>query len=162
MDQVIAAQRKILGALAAWESRIGELYDIYAKLYPLNRRLWQALAAEERQHAALLLTLNQELDAGHLFWDIGKFGEDAIAPYRDFVDDAIEKVLSNSLSDSEIMETALAIEGSLLEARFYVEVTSDSPRFVHIAKALVNATDHHIGRLKTVIQDHAGDNNWKG
>lgn len=162
MDQVIASQRKILASLAAWETRIGELYDTYAKLYPRNRRLWQALAAEERQHAELLLSLNQELDEGHLFWDIGRFGEDAIAPYMDFVNEAIEKVLSNSLSESEIMETALAVEGSLLEAKFYVEVTSDSPRFVHIAKALVNATEHHVGRLKTVIHDHAGDNNWKG
>jgi hypothetical protein len=160
-DKIIAAQKKILASLVVWETRIGDLYDVYAKLYPKSRMMWQSLAGEERQHATLLRSFTKELDEGRLFWNIGLFTEEMVETRVSAVNAALEAVLANELSERELVETAVEIESSLLESKFYSVVTSESPSFSHIATALTKATDRHLEKLKVMIQGHAGDMDWK-
>lgn len=159
IEKVILGQKKILDSLIQWETRISELYGICAQ-QSSNGSLWLELAKEERAHAAMLGSLRELLEKGHLFWNLGQFTDSMVAEQIAVVDADIQKARREVLSEGEIVQMALDIEKSLLEAGFYSMVTSDSKEFAFIAGALVKATEKHVQKLKKTILDHAGDQKW--
>jgi hypothetical protein len=153
-DQVIAAQRKILNDLAAQETMIGELYDAYAVLHPTSSSLWSTLAKEERMHASMLLTiLTKMLDAGHLFWNIGQFNDESVAKELELIRDALYRVRNAKPSEYECITTAIQIENTLLDSKFYSVVTSDAKEFATICQTLTKETEKHIQRLKDKLAE---------
>ncbi len=105
------------------------------------------LAKEERSHAALLATLNRQLDAGHMFWNIGHFSEEAIAEEYAFIRIAVNLARSSTPSEEQCLTTALHIEKSIIDSKFYATVKSDSNDFDHVCQALSRATKIHLQKL---------------
>lgn len=153
-------QRSILNGLTNLETRIGVLYKRYDALFPSEFSMWGSMANEEMTHARMLVSLNKELDEGHLFWNIGLFGEEAIAEQAAGVDAALKRAHDFNVTEHEALDVAIAIEKSLLERHFYTTVKCDSKVFPHIAAALVKATEGHIRKLQQKILDGGSEKDW--
>jgi hypothetical protein len=160
INSVVPFQRKILANLAEWETRISELYDVYATLFPGDGALWKQMASEERKHAEMLESLNQELDEGRLFWNLGEFSEQTIGDQLAIVNEAMQRARDFNVTEHEGLDVAIHIEQSLLEAHFYSTIKSDSKVFPHIAKALTKATEAHIRKLQNKIVESSGGKVW--
>ena len=154
-DRIIRAQRQILNDLAAHESMIGELYDMYATMHPQNSSLWSALAKEEREHASMLISLNKLLDNGSLFWNLGEFANANVAEQLAVIHTAANRARNSKPSESECIETAVQIEASLLDSKFYSVVTSEAKDFTYVCQALSKATEKHLQQLKDKITEKA-------
>jgi hypothetical protein len=159
-DEIAMFQRSILNGLANLEARIGVLYKAYDALFPSELSIWGIMANEELAHARMLESLNKELDEGHLFWNIGLFGEAAVAEQTTVVDAALKRAHDFNVTEHEALEVAIAIEKSLLERHFYTTVKSDSKVFPHIASALLKATEGHIRKLQQKIMDGGIEKDW--
>jgi hypothetical protein len=154
-SEIILSQKKILDSLIDWENHISELYTLYSGQSP-NAALWRSMAKEEKAHAALLGTLKSYLDKGQLFWNLGHFTEDMIRKNTAFIDEAMRKAKEKFLGEEDLVNVALQIENSLLEAEFYTAVKSESKEFAYVAAALSKATETHIQKLKKIILDQGG------
>ena len=155
-DRIIQAQRQILNDLAAHELMISELYDMYAAMHPQSSSLWSALAEEERTHSSMLTALNKLLDNGSLFWNLGEFASTNVAEQLAVIHTALNWARGMKQSESECLKTALQIESSLLESRFYSVVTSEAKEFTYACQALSRATEKHLQQLKDKIAGKAG------
>ncbi|MBN1675264.1 MAG: hypothetical protein JXR37_29760 [Kiritimatiellae bacterium] len=149
-DQIRAAQRGILEGLMNWERIIGHLYDQYALLFPAMSAFWSGLAKQERGHAALLKQLEPLLDEGDVLWNIGTFRESALREEIDRIKAAIARAMDKTTTPSEAVSTAIGIESSLSESKFYSVVRADLPAFNRVADALSRAIDAHLTELRTV------------
>ena len=99
----------------------------------------------------MLDSLKNQLDAGHLFWNIGAFSNEAIADVTAFIRDSINQARKGKLSESDCTGIAIRIEMSLLDSKFYSVVKSEAKEFTYICKALTVATTAHLMRLKNHI-----------
>jgi hypothetical protein len=149
--EIIQAQRQILLNLVACENLIGDLYDTYEKLFPRSAALWSAMAADERSHARVLVGLTKLLDAGHLFWNIGLFREDAVAGRVATVRTALERARQGASTESEAFRTAMRIEAARVSSRFYNLVKCDAREFACIAGILARVVAAHAQRLSDWI-----------
>jgi hypothetical protein len=149
---IIEAQRKILKVLAVLEDRIGDLYASYSERYSYTRALWVGLVEEERSHALMLASLEKQLDAGFMFWNLGLFSVENITSEIRRIDELIAQSKEPAFEEKEALFTASRIETSVLDSGFYAAVQSDSPEFVHIAKALNEATKTHVNRVQKALQ----------
>ncbi len=150
-DRIIQAQRQILNDLAAHESMIGELYDLYAAMHPQSSSLWSALAKEEREHSSILTSLNKLLDNGSLFWNLGEFASTNVAEQLAVIHTALSWARGSKQSEFECLKTALQIESSLIDSKFYSVVTSEAKEFTYACQALSRATEKHFQQLKDKI-----------
>jgi hypothetical protein len=154
-DLIIQSQRKILNDLAAHEAMIGELYDMYAAMHPQSSAMWSALAKEERGHSSMLTSLNKLLDNGSLFWNLGEFAGANVAEQFRVIHTAVNWARGMKQSESECLRTALSIESSLIDSKFYSVVTSEAKEFTYVCQALSRATEKHLQQLKDKIAEKA-------
>ena len=154
-DRIIQAQRQILNDLAAHESMIGELYDMYATMHPQSSSMWSALAKEEREHSSMLTAMNKLLDNGNLFWNLGGFAGANVAEQLTVIHTAVDRARNSKPSESECIETAVRIEASLLDSKFYSVVTSEAKDFTYVCQALSRETEKHLQQLKDKIAEKA-------
>ncbi len=160
IDKVTPFQRKILSELADLEIRISLLYKAYEALFPAAASFWGDMAKEEVRHAAMLLSLNKDLDEGHVFWNIGQFNEAVIKEQRDLIDAELKRTHDYNVTVHDALDAAIRIENSLLESHFYSTVKSSSTAFPHIAKALTIATQTHLRKLQAHIVESGGGQVW--
>jgi hypothetical protein len=160
-DVIRKAQSGILHNLIRWESSIGALYSAYARQFPAMATFWAALSREEESHAKVLAALEKLLDQGHVFWNVGQFAPEMLQKDAAVVEQAIDRVMSSTVSPREAVFTAVKIEASLLESRFYNVVNCDAPAFAQIARKLTKATEDHIARIRAQLLDTTDGDVWK-
>ena len=154
------AQREILQNLVRWESSISALYHEYSRLFPVMADFWSTLSQEETAHAHLLQALEKTLDEGHIFWNIGHFGPEAVHHETVQVEEAINRAMAAKVSAREAVFAAVKIEASLLESRFYNVVKSDAPEFERVARKLTKATEDHVARIRAQLMETTDDDRW--
>jgi hypothetical protein len=148
---LIEAQRKILKRLAELENAIGDLYEYYASRFPATLTLWTTLVEEERAHALMLHSLERQLDAGYVFWNLGQFNVDTVNSEMGRLETLFTKSKDPAFTEREALIAASRIESSVLDSHFYSTVKSDSPEFSHMAKALDDATRTHVNRIQDAL-----------
>jgi len=150
-DKVRDSQLEIVNALEEWELAAARLYERYEECLPEMAPFWQAIAKEEHRHASMVHVLRKELDKGHIFYEIGRFGVEDIQDRVDAVETLREAADPDSLTPQQALAYALAVESSLWASRFYEVVRSDDPSFKHIAEVFTKEIKDHIGRLQAEI-----------
>ena len=146
-EQVTIAQAKVLDLAVTLEETSSYLYTTYSKRAPEMKELWEKLAAEERQHAHLLRTLEHMLEKGTVFYNVGRFRTKDLQKDIDFIMNAETKAQHEDLSLLDLIMTASLVEKMMLECSFYQTVDSDSPEYKIIAERLVEHTKEHIHNL---------------
>ncbi len=159
-DVIQKAQRAILQNLIRWERSIGALYDQYARRFATMGTFWTMLSREEEGHAKALEALEALLSHGNVFWNIGTFAPERIQKDVIVVEEAIDRAMSGKVTAREAVFTAVKIEASLLESRFYDVVKCDAPEFEQVARKLTKATEEHIARMRAQLLDTTDDDLW--
>ena len=77
-NKVIESQKQIIDSLAECELQICHLYQKFAARFPEMKNQWLGLAAAEQTHHNLLKTMHSILKKGNLFYNLGKFSDEAI------------------------------------------------------------------------------------
>ncbi|MEI6211063.1 MAG: hypothetical protein WCR06_05505 [bacterium] len=145
--EVIGAQRRILDSLVDCESRIEALYQKFAVAFPRFAEFWEGLACEERRHVHALKSMHSFLERGQLFQNIGRFDQQKVDGLLAILEEADQNVTTDKMESSEAFAMALRLECSLVESRFYVDVTSDAPAFSAVCRVLRAETEQHVAKL---------------
>lgn len=144
---VKVAQAAILAALINLEEAAASLYNTYAELLPEHAKMWSSLSAEEMTHATMLHQLEDMLEKGNVFRNMGQFGVSGLRRVMDEILNAEAKAQRDGITYTEAMIVALRTESHMAECEFYKTVESDVPEFKYIADRLVALTEQHIQRL---------------
>lgn len=148
LENIKKAQHAIIDSLSHWESSLAYLYGLYAELFPGNREFWLELVRAEKFHARVLQGLHQVIDDGHLLQNIGEFSKEMMADDLETLKQALKAAQGKSISEREAILTALNIERSVVESRFYEVVTCDSPLFAKVSTVLMSETRDHISQIR--------------
>jgi rubrerythrin len=138
---------ELIEALAANERKVGELYAVFATLFPHDAALWSALAAAERGHARLLLEMLELVKDGQAQWGPRQFNAAAIQSSIDYIGQKIRQAQAGNISDIEALGIGQSLESSLLEADSFRVYASDTSRVGDILKRLGADTVNHRQRL---------------
>ena len=147
-NSISATQRQLIDRLADYEQLIAELYAANGLAFPEMSAFWQSLAREEKKHVSYLKSLHGFLDDGKLFFNLGSFDEQTIEARSAEVCEALAAVNQNGVSGKAALETALSLEKSILESKFYDVAKSDAPEFSVIADHLSKDTRRHIEQVE--------------
>ncbi len=141
-EMVIEAQCSKISRLADFENMIGDLYEIYALLFPNMAPFWQSIVKEERKHAKLLIAMTGLSRDGHIFYNLDMMDTKSVEQY---VSDIKANITAarQGIKPQDAIVTALSIEASVVEADFYKDVKSDAPEFQVIAHQLIKDTQRH-------------------
>jgi|AntRauTorckE6833_2_1112554.scaffolds.fasta_scaffold27059_2 bacterioferritin (cytochrome b1) len=128
------------------ELNISNLYALYAKKIPEKEEFWKKLSEEEISHAAYI----NENSAGDYINSITKikFSDDIVNYLMDFVLKEIEKTEKKSVFHRNAVLTALRIERSMLEERYFDIFTPKDTLIKKIFKNLTQETKRHIDILE--------------
>ena len=151
--EIEKSQGAILETLAVCEDRIGATYEAFAGIFPQFAEFWSKLANEERRHAQMLKNLRIFLAHGHLFRNIGRFSPERIQALQMLLDEIHQTLATGKMTASEAFAAAMKLECSLVDGRFYNEVSSDAPEYATVAKAMLNETNEHIARIHQRSRD---------
>jgi hypothetical protein len=136
---------EIIEALAQNELNVAELYRKYAAKFTEHKDFWRNLAIEELNHAAKLRTLTGvkvELKTKDRFNII------AIKNFSKHVLVESDPVKVNNSSLINALSTALNIEQSLIEHKYFEVFESDSIELKQVLLSLANDTEKHLENVR--------------
>ncbi len=145
------AQREILQNLVRRKQGIGVLYQQYATQFPDMGEFWTTLAREEAVHARVLEALDRVLDEGYMFWNIGQFRPEAIEKESAVVKQALNQAMTGNLSERDAVFSAMQIETSPLESKFYSQLKCNAPNFDRVARKLTEASGEQLARINAQL-----------
>jgi len=151
--KVVEAQRKIIDDLARCEEAICRLYALYSEKLPDLADFWSDLSEKESVHAKLLRSMHKQIDKGEIFHNIGRFDQRSISSFLAKLDEAADFANTQPITPMESIETALAIESSVLDAHFYDIVKSDAKEYKILAGRLSEDTHAHVKSVQTKMRE---------
>ncbi|MDD5509647.1 MAG: hypothetical protein PHI12_02365 [Dehalococcoidales bacterium] len=133
------------------EIGIGKLYRAYAKHFPDHRTFWTALAGEEVEHASWLGKLSLKIEEGSVLIDERRFNTSAIKTFSDYLERELDKVNKSGISLIGALSTALYIEQSIIEQKYFEVFEGDTVEFKKVLLDLADATKTHLGKVKEAL-----------
>lgn len=134
--------------MAKNEEAVSRLYQAYAEKFPTKKQFWTDLAADELTHAGWIRTLEAKYREGSLNFNRDRF---KIQPVRGF-SNYLERELTNSrdprMSVINALSTALYIEESVLENKYFEAVQTDTPELKRILNELATSTRTHLEKIR--------------
>ena len=138
--------------LAENEESIGRLYQVYAGRFPEYAEFWTSLAEEETRHPNWIHELVGKAHEGSTYVVTGRFKEQAIETFLGYLEREIAKATTIPLIES--LSTALYIEKSLIERKYFEVFDSDSAELTHLLEELRSATEQHIQKIEKLWNEH--------
>ena len=146
-------QRKILELLEQLEMELANLYQLFAEKYPGHKDLWDAMVAEETEHAVKLKKLSSMIDEGQVIFD-----EKMTKTYtvQIFIDN-IKKVYAEAQTGKMPLLKALVLsndfEKSIIEKKFYDYFLLKDPGVSAIFNAIREETNQHSLNISTAMKE---------
>ena len=131
---------------------MAELYHHYGERFPYSKQLWKGLEREEQLHAKALEGLHDVIDQGYHLHNIGQFIAGQVEEEIAAVEDAIKTAKEDDPTEYSAIMTAMSIEGSLLDTKFYQTVTCDAPAYQRVAEIMLRETQRHVERIEKIFQ----------
>jgi hypothetical protein len=122
------------------ELNIATLYSLYAQKIPAKVDFWERLSNEEISHAAQVGTEKNNTDAILE----NNFSRGVIKHIMDFVLEQTQKAQQENLSHADAILTALRIERSMLEKKYFDFFTPSNKTVHQIFSRLNKETEKHI------------------
>jgi len=146
-------QNRIIEHLATHEEMVAKLYQRYSKILTDNPQLWSKLSAEEIQHAKWLRRLKQRVQNGAGAIDCSKFKAEEIESSIKNIQSLIDQSDQNPPDMAHALKTALKIEESILENKYF-EIFSGDEDFTHVLYLLEQETADHRQRIINEAAKH--------
>ena len=138
----------IVSLLAEHELVIGRLYRTYANRFPEHEEFWSRLADEEDQHANWLRRLLVRVQEGLGCVRPDKFDPAKVKSSLARIERMIDEVDEPKSSPVDAMNTALAIEESLLEAEYFEIFEGTAAEVAQVQYCLADAARDHYNRIQ--------------
>jgi rubrerythrin len=145
-------QFRTIGLLAAHESAIADLYRAYAEKLPDRREFFESLAADEVRHARQIVGFVQQVKAGSVSINPGRFDERAILASLDHVRKQVERARKTNVSLVDALSISADIEQAMIERRFFDVIEGDSGELKQLLAGLAAATAAHRARLLQALE----------
>ena len=128
------------------EEILSDLYRIFAGFFPDVQSFWSGLVVEEKSHAAQLRILTGRLGAPRA--DISTlFSVDTLRENIRLLKEQIEKFRQKKPSLRQAIETAIEIENTMIEKRFFEAFDDQSEEARKVLRGLREFTEMHVKRL---------------
>jgi len=144
------SQINIINLLSEHEKAIGELYGAYANKFPEHNNFWLGLVKEEMEHSGWLSNLTEKIKEGHVYFNQGRFAEEAIKTSLAEVKRQINKT-GGELSLIEALSTSCYFETALIEKKYFEVFEGDSVELKHTLIKLSDATKNHQNKIKEFL-----------
>ncbi len=139
--------KDIISKMEMLERVIGQLYKVYARIFPSHYSFWIQLVQEEELHAKLLSELKKETQYGKIFFDEKRFSLNAIQTTIRYVMQKITQANNNALTEQEAYNIAWDIENGLLEKNFFQNFKTNDNFIANILKNIIDDTEKHRNKL---------------
>lgn len=105
----------VLELLVLQETKVARLYEAFAGRDPERRDFWQAMAAGEHRHVAMIRELQGHMPARQALLVEGKVRAGAIKAFLSYVDGLILRVEKEGIPFAKALSLSMDIERSLVE-----------------------------------------------
>jgi hypothetical protein len=146
------SEADILGLLAAHESAVGRLYEVFASVHLERQDLWRTLARDENEHAHVLARLRS-------LSEVDQCGEGAVAARPAAVRSSIAYVESQAaraqkggINAVQALAIAADLENALIEKQFLRPGGSTCPEMTAALAGLERDTERHRQTLMTALE----------
>jgi len=137
-----------LEKMAEFERTIGSLYAAFADMLPEHRDFWEAISAEEEQHAVWIEGFSDLYEAGMASISAFKFSMHEIEEGIDFVKKELGKAMQGRFGNDRALDVALLVEQSVLEREYYQVVRDPTEAVARLLASLKDGTREHLLRLE--------------
>ncbi len=144
---------QVVEKLVSIELGVAELYQIYADKFPQQREFWSHTVKEERQHARWLERLDyfaaENPDECQAVLDRLplKLVNKTLDTIRQFIDRANDP----NLTLKQALESALLIEQSIIEKKFFEAFQSTHGEMKRIFESIGSETWEHADRIRLLL-----------
>ena len=145
------SQMYIVELLVNNEVNVGKLYRAYAEQFPDYCSFWAGLASEEAEHASWIRKLASKVAEGAVIINDRRFSASAIKTFSGYLERELIKVNESGISLISALSTALYIEESIIEQKYFELFDGDSIEFKKTLIDLANATKNHLSRVKEAL-----------
>ena len=149
----VYAHDMLLGAMKEHELVIGQLYKVYARLFPEYCDFWNDLSNEEELHAQAIDVLNDNIKNSEVDFMVDRFPIAAIETSIKYIRQLIERAKQPDLPLVTALSLAVDIEKSLLENRYFEIFEGDSPKTKHALTLLESGTQKHLKIVQQMLQN---------
>jgi hypothetical protein len=139
--------KDVISKMERLERLIGQLYKVYARVFPSDYSFWVQLSKEEEEHANLVKNLAKELQDGNITFDEKRFKLNAIQTTIRYIQQKINQANNKELTEKEAYSIAWDLENGLLEKSFFKTFQADNIRLKEVLKKLNNDTEEHRNRI---------------
>lgn len=139
---------EVIEAMAKNEEAVSRLYQAYADKFPAQKAFWAGLAADEMTHAAWIRGLQAKMREGSLSINRDRFKIQPVRGFTAYLERESATVREPGMAPINALSTALYIEESIIEQRFFEVFAADAPELKRILADLANSTKAHLERVR--------------
>jgi hypothetical protein len=146
--------RKTKSVLALFENNekaVVTLYRVYRRYFPDQIATWKKMCKEEVKHVEILKNLRIKYPNDGEYFTLSPFALEAITKVEGFIREQMSSKILKNLSPQEALETALRIERSMAEKKYF---SLYNPEILEVRQAfrrLNRDVDRHIRILMKAL-----------
>jgi rubrerythrin len=131
------------------ELKVSLLYKLYSQKIPAQKKFWSRLSEEEIKHAAYIREC-----CGNLKPEFAEnnFTRDAVSYVVNFVKDEIKSVRKKNISHLAAINTALRVEQSILEKKYFDFFNPQNKDLEKMMRKLNKETRKHVRMLQKEME----------
>lgn len=145
----------ILSIFEANEKKIVRLYQIYRRRFPLAIKTWGKLCEEEKKHVNILQKLREKYPDDSGYFLVSRHAVQMVSYVVGFVKNQFDKKNTSRISLNSALETALRIERSMIEKKYF---SLYQPKIIEIRQAfrqLNHDVERHINILLRALRKYS-------
>jgi len=139
--------------LAENEMVISRIYSVFSERFPDYHDFWEAMAAEEIQHAEMIRSVVPDVKEGTVRFKAQSLDDTSVGMFRDYLKFSLARAREQDIPLRDAFETALAIEHDLIERSFFDLFEADTTERMLVFEGLASSTREHHRRLVQAIEN---------
>lgn len=133
-----------LQALARLELAAGALYQACALRWPEESQFWMSVARQETAHAGMIERMSSLVALNQDDYALAKpIKVAAVNTIISGIEQKAEMIRTGHLHKVHALHTAVDLENSFLEKKFYELVQTKDPAFHHLCREIMEQTREH-------------------
>ncbi|MHB9023805.1 MAG: hypothetical protein ACYC7E_06455 [Armatimonadota bacterium] len=144
---VYAACTSMLGLLTEIEVTITRIYQAFAAQFSDQAEVWGWLAEEEKRHTQLVRDLQIAAEEGVIAINLRAFNRTRLESFLWHLQKVLERATKGEYKADEALETAQALESTMIEQGFYHVAFGKDTRQQEVFDTLEASAHCHADRL---------------
>jgi rubrerythrin len=149
-------QMEILGMMSAHESALADLYRAYARGIPSHAEFFEGLVGDEVKHARMIAGFVDQVKAGTVEVNPGRFSSASVLSSLDFVRQQVVEAERGQIAAREALSMAKDLEDALIERRYFEVFGEDGPELTRLLTTLQEETEAHRRRVGEALEGERG------